>query len=561
MNLESVSISSSYVVWAASRFTLDYVEKPARNGNSFAASLILSSFDKSESPDLIDLMIELECIQCLANFCDLSKPSECTEDLPKLILLLLRSSSVIWMDIAQSSITTFMLHCLFDCTSEEILRTIGSCLQILSSDSNASQTLFASSETLMKEIFLKFERNPPSSVVLKVLAQMFEMPLRRRTDSSPQNLFPKQLCQTICNKLRKDDEFQSMEPIASAMPFILPGTVLLSNLFYQFTNSLNSDFVIDNDLIPFAKQLIDTFCFVHSVDSTPLEQWHIKEILNICWDLVTCIVESAFDDIETMITLLVRTRRKFKDSEAMSDIAFLVQFVKRCGVVITPLLERRVLARIFSVQPPHTVPLSNALFHYHLISLITLFLHSHSKNGRHSKNKTSTSSLLVENVVEVAKSYLVFILPKVGCLGLDKGNKRRLAMTITELIQKLIGLEQYEAKQGRHLITEREVWEVTWMTEIEDEKTLGSRLEDMNKRDGTMRQKKKERWGHRRRKLGDRGLDDAIEAKMTTTEDPEDDNVLEAIYSMAKKEGMNYDFIDEDDSDSLIGFVRFVDFF
>ncbi|KAK2963577.1 hypothetical protein BLNAU_1620 [Blattamonas nauphoetae] len=178
--------------------------------------------------------------------------------------------------------------------------------------------------------------------------------------------------------------------------------------------------------------------------------------------------------MEDLISLLVDSRRRLQ-TDYTSDLIFLEKFLSTQRIKIIPLIEHDLLARIFSVQQPQTVPLSKGLFHLHLISMITPLLKSPSKNDI-SGDQTKAASLCVERVVYVAKSYLVFILPKENCLEMDRDDRRVLSRTITKLTKVLTDLEQYEAQCGRQLITEREVWEAAWLTETENDKTLESRF-------------------------------------------------------------------------------------
>ncbi|KAK2960640.1 hypothetical protein BLNAU_4295 [Blattamonas nauphoetae] len=351
------------------------------------------------------------------------------------------------------------------------------------------------------------------------------------------------------------------------MRFLYLAMVCLYNLVFVAPNSTDSDLVMDCKLIQLAKQLINTFCHLDPDNSTPDDQWHVREIVSISWTLVadrlnkrsdplTSLVRSSFDDVEELTSLLVGTRGKFKRTDNVIDLVFLEKLISTQSVNVISLLEHDLLAQIFSVQPPQTVPLSNELFHFNLLSVITLLLESPFKN-ENSKDQTRAASLCVERVANVAKSYLVFILPKADYLELDQKNQLLLSKTITKLHLKLIDLEQSEARRGRQLITEREMWEVAGLTETEQDETLDLRVKGMNRRDGKMRKKETDRWMLRRRRLGECGFEDALEARTTTRKNMEADDVFFPIYAIEKKEGMNFDIVDEevdysDSSDDLL---------
>ncbi|KAK2944184.1 hypothetical protein BLNAU_20897 [Blattamonas nauphoetae] len=265
---------------------------------------------------------------------------------------------------------------------------------------------------------------------------------------------------------------------------------------------------------------------------------------------------STFDDLEELTSLLVGTRRKFQ-TDNVSDLIFLAKLISTQRIKIIPLIEHDLLARLFSVQSPQTVPLSNALLHLHLLSVITLFLESPFKN-KNSKDHTRTTTLRIERVLEVTKSYLAFNLPKENFLGLDHEDRLELSRTITKLTKALTDLGQYEAKLGREVIAEREMWEVARITETEHKRTLELRLKDMNRRDEDMWKKKTDRWVLRRRRLGEYGFEDALEARMGTREYLEEtDDIVDVIDAMEKEEGLNFDVMDDDDSDD--SFVPFDD--
>ncbi|KAK2950152.1 hypothetical protein BLNAU_14954 [Blattamonas nauphoetae] len=252
--------------------------------------------------------------------------------------------------------------------------------------------------------------------------------------------------------------------------------------------------------------------------------------------------------MEELTSLLVGTRGKFQHTDHVSDLIFLEKFVSTQRSTIIPLLEHDPLARIFSVQRPQTVPLSNTLFHLHLLSVITLLLESPFKN-ENSKDQIRTASFCVERVLDVAKSYLFFILPKESFLKVDPDDIWNVTRTIRNLNNALTDLEQFEAKLGRLVIKDREGWEVARMTEIEREQTLEARLENMYRRDEDMRKNETEEWELRRRRLGECGFEDALEARMATRGYLENNQRFTMIHAMEKEEGMNFDFFEDDDSE------------
>ncbi|KAK2944185.1 hypothetical protein BLNAU_20898 [Blattamonas nauphoetae] len=63
-------------------------ESEPKSPNQLLSLLQMFSGPHSESQNLVDSMIELDCVQHLAVFCDLSKPEACPEEFPKLLLLL-----------------------------------------------------------------------------------------------------------------------------------------------------------------------------------------------------------------------------------------------------------------------------------------------------------------------------------------------------------------------------------------------------------------------------------------------------------------------------------------
>ncbi|KAK2960684.1 hypothetical protein BLNAU_4339 [Blattamonas nauphoetae] len=397
----------------------------------------------SESPDTIDMMIELDCVQYLAVFCDLSEPEACPEELPELVLLL------------HVSTTTCQLY--------------------------------------------------ESSIVTKT---------------------------TLPNDLQQTPHDEQLS----------------SKGVHCFR------FVIDCELIPVTKGLIKTLCHVDSIDSKPDDQWHIKESIDISWSLftnslkkrsdsLTSIVMSAIDDMEELTSLLVESRQKFQ-TEYVSDLIFLEKFSSTQYIGVIPLLEHDLLARLFSVQQPQTVPLSNTLFHLHLLSVITLFLESPVKSNT-SKDQTRTTTLRIERILEVTKSYLVFILPKESFLEPNHSNRLELTRTITKIDKLITDLED-ETQDEWDLITEQEIWETSWMTEVIDEETLEPRLENMNRRDEDMRENETDRWMLRRRRLGECGFEDALEARMATRGYLHTDDRFTMIHAMEKNEGLNFNFFEED---------------
>ncbi|KAK2943709.1 hypothetical protein BLNAU_21360 [Blattamonas nauphoetae] len=330
-------------------------------------------------------------------------------------------------------------------------------------------------------------------------------------------------------------------------------------MLFNAPNSTDSDLVIDCELIPLAKQLIKTFCNVDSDNSTPDDRWYIIEIINISWTLFTdsleagpyslsSIVTSAFDDMKELTSLLVESRQKFQ-SDYASDLIFLEKLISTQYVDVVSFLEHDLLARLFSVHQPQTVPLSNARFHFHLISVITLLLDTKLEDECDTETESTPASLCVERVVDVAKYYLAFILPKESCLELDPDDIWSVTSTITKLNNTFTDLEQYETQRGREVSTERELWETAWMTEVEDEDMLKERLEGMNQQDEDMRENETDRWVLRRRRLGECGFEDALEARTTCREPLETDDLFDVIHAMEKEEGVNFDMMDGDDSD------------
>ncbi|KAK2963813.1 hypothetical protein BLNAU_1382 [Blattamonas nauphoetae] len=492
--------------------------------------------------------------------------------LPKLLLRFGMSSEDDNVRICESSIPSSLLVRFVPTRNEHVRTAIGKCLRLMMSTPRSSSAFLSRHEASFRATLEEIEDSglsqlfleslaaimfSPDTTVLTLVCQSLDRHARRREIAAsflaghtllftlagpPDNpvMFTERLIETLSDHLSRlhsllaDSTTQpnmlvdesTIDQIRHISAFLASGLSLLDYLGKEYQPSM-IEVLITQRFFSLVKSAITTCLDLPShVANIPANQKEglratINSVLTMSWKIITRsldtsmkvlhpAVESAFADGSDMFSLIECTSQQLNTNLLTSLLSHTNKGPSSSHAVFV-FLKENMIERVLTRVQPTTVPLANRAFHDHLLSLISDMTRGTTPQYLTTEERPFEPLLQFNRVVVPAKRYLLFVFQRAEYLSAPSDV---FVNQLSLILKHVMRLEKELHKEGKDVETGREEWEVGWLVEMTNKKTLGERLHTMEG-DERMRTKEKTRWKKRAERLRQAGLDDALEAWST----------------------------------------------
>ncbi|KAK2963578.1 hypothetical protein BLNAU_1621 [Blattamonas nauphoetae] len=313
--------------------------------------------------------------------------------------------------------------------------------------------------------------------------------------------------------------------------------------------------LIDSNFVPLIKFTIITCLDLldhESTDSICPPTYRadlLHNILDSSWScLTTClcvdreslypVVESAFSDVPQLCSLLERTCRHSSPTD-FSHLRLICNVSYALPCLIPRILEENLVHRMINTSKPISIPTIHFKFHLYLIWAVTNLVSDPDGITKDKDERKRIRILQFERVFKPAKQYLEFILHREEFIPKNDSNDPDLSPFITDVLILMIILERELFEDGEIAETGREEWEVWWLVENTDEKSLSERLKKIRNDAVEMKKNEKARWKKRVERQREAGHEDAMEGWLLRRDNETQSEIVQYVRNEGKERGMN----------------------
>ncbi|KAK2956943.1 hypothetical protein BLNAU_8018 [Blattamonas nauphoetae] len=255
-------------------------------------------------------------------------------------------------------------------------------------------------------------------------------------------------------------------------------------------------------------------------------------------ELLHPIVESAFSDVPQLCSLLERTFCRISPT-VTSHLGMIINISASLPRLVSRLLEENLVERVIDASKPMAVSTKHGGFHLNLIWAINNIMCDPRNIAKDEEERKRIRMLQFERVLQPAKQYLEFVLPREEFFPNEVSSNNQLPSRISLLLARTLVLERDLSEDSEIVETGREEWEVGWLVEKTKEKELGERLEKIRQDDVRMKKKEKSRWKKRVERQREAGHEDAMEGWLTRMDLRTRPEIVDYLRHVSEKSGMN----------------------
>ncbi|KAK2945217.1 hypothetical protein BLNAU_19857 [Blattamonas nauphoetae] len=317
-------------------------------------------------------------------------------------------------------------------------------------------------------------------------------------------------------------------------------TILFERITSRFYHSLIEK--ITHASLPTVKTAITTCLELPShLTNVPTDQKDalnatINSVLTMSWKIITRslvmsmkslnpILESLFVEGPDLFTLVEQISRHF-NTNLLMDILSLTNNKPSETRAIFIFLKENMIERMFERVRPTAVPLADRDFHSHVLSLIWNMTRGTFPDFWKREEKPFEPLLQFNRVVVPSQPYLLFVFQRDEYLATPDG---LFESHINRILENVMRLEKELYSEGLYEDIGRESWEVGWLVEKTDEKSLCNRLSLFKRNDELLKDRRWSRWKRRVERLRQVGAEDVVEAWLPRTRHLTVPNEVEAF--------------------------------
>ncbi|KAK2947078.1 hypothetical protein BLNAU_18001 [Blattamonas nauphoetae] len=546
----------------------------------------------TETDWALSTILAIDYIKPLEQYCEQAQPCEVPIALPKLMVLIGKSSEGELDRICESSLPSFLLDWMILIWDDNILTANGDCLLMMTSTPRSSSAFLAHHKTNILAVLDHLKSSMSSFPLLKIIANLCFSPqldvsknalnvLSKRCESGSETInflrtlnvpsgstessselvpFAERLCSTLAANVLEMKSFFTISPLLTGnavLEMLSEGLSLLNSLLLR-SYDLFVDILIKCDFVPLLKSTIIACLDLleteknESICPSADRNSRLIQILDRSWNCAgnsLCAgreslrraVESAFSDVSQLCSLLERTCNHSSPTHH-SHLTMIVNIGYSLPRLIPRLVEENLVERVIDTSKPMAVPTTHGPFHLSLIWAIINLMQDPKDITKNWEERKRIRKLQFERVLKPAKQYLQFILQREEFVPTDDQRGKNLPFLIFQLLTQTLLLEREMLEVGESVEAGREEWEVGWLVEKTNEEDLGERLKEIREDDVKMKTNEKERWKKRVERQREAGHEDAMEGWLMRKDTRPRSEIVEYVGCVGNENGMNVSF-------------------